>query len=81
MLGGSFRASFRPLNDAIIQGRIKGIAGVVGCNNPRTKLDWYTNRLTEELIANDVLVLKTGCAAIAGSRQLTPECARKGRAP
>lgn len=77
MLGGSFRASFRPLNDAIIQGRIKGIAGVVGCNNPRTKLDWYTNRLTEELIANDVLVLKTGCAAIASAKagMLTPETA------
>ena len=77
MLGGSFRASFRPLNDAIIQGRIKGIAGVVGCNNPRTKLDWYTNRLTEELIKNDVLVLKTGCAAIASAKagMLTPETA------
>ncbi len=77
MLGGSFRASFRPLNDAIIQGRIKGVAGVVGCNNPRTKLDWYTNRLTEELIKNDVLVLKTGCAAIASAKagMLTPETA------
>ncbi|MCU0844926.1 MAG: anaerobic carbon-monoxide dehydrogenase catalytic subunit [Spirochaetes bacterium] len=77
MLGGSFRASFRPLNDAIIQGRIKGIAGVVGCNNPKTKLDWYTNRLTEELIKNDVLVLKTGCAAIASAKagMLTPETA------
>jgi len=77
MLGRSFRASFRPLNDAIIQGRIKGVAGVVGCNNPRTKLDWYTNRLTEELIKNDVLVLKTGCAAIASAKagMLTPETA------
>jgi carbon-monoxide dehydrogenase catalytic subunit len=37
MLGGTFRASFRPLNDAIIQGRIKGIVGIVGCSNPRTK--------------------------------------------
>jgi carbon-monoxide dehydrogenase catalytic subunit len=30
MLGGSFRSSFRPLNDAIIQGRIKGVVGIVG---------------------------------------------------
>ncbi len=77
MLGGSFRASFRPLNDAIIQGRIRGIAGVVGCNNPKTKLDWYITRLTEELIKNDVLVLKTGCAAIASAKagMLTPETA------
>ncbi|MCX7935182.1 MAG: carbon monoxide dehydrogenase, partial [Planctomycetota bacterium] len=27
MLGGSFRASFRPLNDAIIQNRILGVVG------------------------------------------------------
>ena len=34
MLGGSFRASYRPLNDNIINGRIRGVAGVVGCTNP-----------------------------------------------
>ena len=37
MLGGTFRASFRPLNDAIMPGRIKGVVGIVGCNNPKTK--------------------------------------------
>ncbi len=37
MLGGRFRASFRPLNDAIIQGRIRGVVGIVGCNNPKDK--------------------------------------------
>ncbi|GAI25284.1 unnamed protein product, partial [marine sediment metagenome] len=30
-LGGRFRASYRPLNDNIINGRIRGAAGVVGC--------------------------------------------------
>jgi len=77
MLGGRFRASFRPLNDAIIQGRIKGVVGIVGCNNPKSKLDSYINTLTAELIKNNVLVLKTGCAAIASAKQgrLTPEAA------
>jgi carbon-monoxide dehydrogenase catalytic subunit len=77
MLGGTFRASFRPLNDAIIQGRIKGVVGVVGCNNPKTKLDSYTNTLTAELLKENILVLKTGCAAIASAKQghLTPETA------
>ena len=65
MLGGKFRASFRPLNDAIIQGRIKGVVGIVGCNNPKTKMDNYMNVLTRELIKRDVLVIETGCAAIA----------------
>lgn len=77
MLGGRFRASFRPLNDAIMQNRIFGVAGIVGCNNPRSKLDDYINTLTAELIKHNVLVLKTGCAAIASAKQgiLTPETA------
>jgi carbon-monoxide dehydrogenase catalytic subunit len=77
MLGGTFRASFRPLNDAIIQGRIKGIVGIVGCNNPKTKLDNYINSLTLELIKQNILVLKTGCAAIASAKEgmLRPEAA------
>jgi carbon-monoxide dehydrogenase catalytic subunit len=77
MLGGTYRASFRPLNDAIIQGRIKGIVGIVGCNNPRIKTDSYVNALTRELIRREVIVLKTGCAAIASAKAglLTPEAA------
>jgi carbon-monoxide dehydrogenase catalytic subunit len=77
MLGGRFRASFRPLNDAIIQGRIHGVVGIVGCNNPKTRVDNYVNALTEELIKRNVLVLKTGCAAIASAKcgRLTPETA------
>ena len=35
MLGGSFRASLRPLNDAVASGRIRGVAANVGRNNPR----------------------------------------------
>jgi len=77
MLGGSFRASFRPLNDAIMQGRIRGVVGIVGCNNPKTKTDEYTNDLTAALIKENVLVLKTGCSAIASGKRgwLTPETA------
>lgn len=77
MLCGTFRASFRPLNDAIIQGRIRGVAGIVGCNNPKYKMDDYINTLTLELIKRNVLVLKTGCAAIASAKagHLTPEIA------
>lgn len=77
MLGGTFRASFRPLNDAIIQGRIKGIVGIVGCSNPKTKTDAYVNTLTRELIKREVIVLKTGCAAIASAKEgmLMPEAA------
>jgi len=79
MLGGTFRPSFRPLNDAIISGRIRGVVGIVGCNNIKTKTDSYINTLTKELIKRDVLILKTGCAAQASAKagKLTPETALK----
>ncbi|MCK5564855.1 MAG: anaerobic carbon-monoxide dehydrogenase catalytic subunit [Planctomycetes bacterium] len=65
ILGGKFRASFRPLNDNIINGRIRGIAGVVGCTNPKVTQDYEHTKLVEELIKRDILVLTTGCATIA----------------
>jgi carbon-monoxide dehydrogenase catalytic subunit len=65
MLGGTFRASYAPLNENIINGKIRGVAGVVGCCNPRVKQDWVHVELVKELIKNDVLVLQTGCSQIA----------------
>jgi carbon-monoxide dehydrogenase catalytic subunit len=65
MLGGTFRASYTPLNDNIINGRIRGVAGVVGCVNPRVKQDWVHVELVQELIKNDILVVQTGCSQIA----------------
>lgn len=68
MLGGSYRASFRPLNDAIITGRIRGVAAVVGCNNPRSRHDHLHTLVTQELLKQDVLVVETGCGAIASAK-------------
>ncbi len=68
MLGGKFRESFRPLNDAIIDGRIQGVVGVVGCNNARVTQDKYHNYLTRELIKRDYLVVTTGCGAISAAK-------------
>ncbi|UCD79088.1 MAG: anaerobic carbon-monoxide dehydrogenase catalytic subunit [Desulfobacterales bacterium] len=77
MLGGTFRASYTPLNDNIINGRIRGVAGVVGCTNPRMKQDWVHVELVKELIKNDVLVVQTGCSQIALAKAglTTPEAA------
>jgi len=79
LLGGLFRASYRPLNDNIINGRIRGVAGVVGCNNPRVKHDDVHLTMVKELIKNDVLVLQTGCSAMACAKAglMTPEAAAK----
>ncbi len=68
MLGGSYRASFRPLNDAIMNGRIRGVAAIVGCNNPRSKQDYLHTYVTRELLKQDVLVVETGCGAIASAK-------------
>jgi anaerobic carbon-monoxide dehydrogenase catalytic subunit len=68
MLGGAYRASFRPLNDAIMSGRIRGVAAIVGCNNPRSKQDYLHTYVTQELLKQDVLVVETGCGAIASAK-------------
>jgi len=79
LLGGTFRGSYKPLNDNIIGGRIRGIAGVVGCNNPRGVHDFDHLSLIKELIKNDVIVLTTGCAAMACGKEglLLPESAKE----
>lgn len=68
MLGGTYRASFRPLNDAIMAGRIRGVAAIVGCNNPRSRQDYLHTHVTQELLKQDVLVVETGCGAIASAK-------------
>jgi len=75
MQGGYYRGSFRPLNDAVIAGRIRGLAGVVGCNNARVTQDEGIINTIRELIKNDVLVVVTGCAAHASGKHgyLSPE--------
>jgi carbon-monoxide dehydrogenase catalytic subunit len=77
MLGGRFRASYRPLNDNIMNGRIRGVVGVVGCNNPRVNAGYVHTTLLRELIANNILVLTTGCGAVNAARAglLVPEAA------
>ncbi|GBC63593.1 carbon-monoxide dehydrogenase catalytic subunit [Desulfonema ishimotonii] len=76
-LGGTFRGTYYTLNDNIINGRIRGIAGVVGCNNARVKHNEGHIAVVKELIKNDVIVLTTGCNAIACAMEglLTPESA------
>jgi carbon-monoxide dehydrogenase catalytic subunit len=72
-LGGSLD----PLIDAIKSGKIKGIAALVGCNNPKVTQDRSHVEMTKKLIENDVLVVQTGCSAIANAKAgiLVPEAA------
>lgn len=56
--------SWKPLVDLIAQGKIKGIAGVVGCSNLTAMgHDVFTVELTKELIKRDIIVLSAGCSS------------------
>lgn len=83
MQGGRWRASFRPLNDAIMAGRIRGVVGLAGCDNPRVPSTGIHRFLATELIKNDVLVVSTGCgsAACGTAGYLTPEMALEQAGP
>jgi carbon-monoxide dehydrogenase catalytic subunit len=78
-LGGKYRSTYRPLNDAVIAGRLRGAAGVVGCSNPNTEFEEGHLKMVKELLANDVLVVSTGCNAITCGKHdlLQPEAAFK----
>ncbi len=65
---GALGGSLTPLIDAIKAGKIKGAVGVVGCNNPKIKQDYGHVELIKLLIANDILVLTTGCVNVAAGK-------------
>jgi carbon-monoxide dehydrogenase catalytic subunit len=65
---GALGGSLTPLIDAIKAGKIKGAVGVIGCNNPKIRQDSGHVGLIKRLIANDILVLTTGCANVAAGK-------------
>ncbi|MFC1594527.1 anaerobic carbon-monoxide dehydrogenase catalytic subunit [Candidatus Omnitrophota bacterium] len=83
MLGGKYRSSYKPLNEAIINGRIRGAVGVVGCDNPKMHSGDTHLMVVKELIKNDVLVVQTGCSALACAKAgyLAPEAAAEFAGP
>ena len=78
-LGGKYRGSYRPLNDAIIAGRLRGVAAVIGCNTVKKRQDESHLLMVKELLKNDVLVVMTGCGATACAKAglLVPEAAKQ----
>jgi carbon-monoxide dehydrogenase catalytic subunit len=83
MLGGTYRGGFRPLNDGIMAGRIRGVVGVVGCDSPKQMQDQGHLEVVYELLRRDVLVAQTGCSAIACGKAglLRPEAALEHAGP
>ena len=65
---GALGGSVDPLIEAIKVGKIRGAVGIVGCNNPKIKHDYGHVYLTRRLIANDILVVDTGCVSVATAK-------------
>ena len=63
-LGGTLE----PLLEAVKDGRIRGICGIVGCNNPRIQHDSANVGLAKALLKKDILVLVTGCVTTAAGK-------------
>jgi carbon-monoxide dehydrogenase catalytic subunit len=65
----------KPLVDNIVAGNVFGAVGVVGCNNVKIRQDYQTVEMIKHLLANNVLVVATGCTAIALAKYgfMTPE--------
>ncbi len=74
---GALGGTPEPLVNAIKEGAIRGAAGVVGCNNPKLKQDYGHVTLVRRLIENDILVVVTGCSAVANGKAglMVPEAA------
>ena len=58
----------KPLVDCLKSGVLRGVVGVVGCNNARSVSNKAHVTIMKELIKNDILVVTTGCGASAAGK-------------
>ncbi|AOY76400.1 carbon-monoxide dehydrogenase catalytic subunit [Clostridium formicaceticum] len=62
------QGTVKPLADVLKAGVLRGAAGIVGCNNPKVRHEYSHIEIMKKLIANDVIVVTTGCAAQAAAK-------------
>jgi carbon-monoxide dehydrogenase catalytic subunit len=69
----------KPLIDNIVAGKIRGICLFAGCNSVKVPQDRNYIRMVERLLAENVLILATGCASSAYARHgfMTSEATHK----
>lgn len=61
--------TLKPLMDVLASGVIRGVVGIVGCNNAKTPSNYNHLTIMKELIKNDFLVVTTGCGASAAAKE------------
>ena len=55
--------SFKPLAEAIRDGKILGVVNMVGCNNPKIMYEKAVLDVCDVLLKNNVLIITNGCAS------------------
>ncbi len=58
----------KPLLECITSGVIRGAVAMVGCNNPKIRPDYAHIELMKKLLANDIIVIASGCSAQAAAK-------------
>ena len=58
----------KPLIECITSGVLRGAVAMVGCNNPKVRPDSAHIELMKKLIANDIIIVTTGCSAQAAAK-------------
>ena len=57
-----------PLVDCVEAGVLRGAVAMVGCNNPKVRPDAAHIELMKKLIANDIILVVSGCSAQAAAK-------------
>jgi len=60
--------TMKPLVECVNSGVLRGAVAIVGCNNPRVRQDYGHIELMKKLLANDIIVVVTGCSAQAAAK-------------
>ena len=60
--------TYQPLIDCVTSGVLRGAVAMVGCNNPKVRADRGHIDLMKKLLANDIILVLTGCSAQAAAR-------------
>ncbi len=58
----------KPLLQCVTSGVLRGAVAMVGCNNPKIRADYAHIELMKKLIANDIVIIASGCSAQAAAR-------------
>ena len=58
----------KPLLECITSGVIRGAVAMVGCNNPKVRPDTAHIDLMKKMIANDIIIIASGCSAQAAAK-------------